>query len=102
MFEFATAGRTIFGRGTLKELTEIAPAFGRRATVVTGRNPERASPALELLRKAGVETTAITIPGEPQISTIQKSVAKAKEFKTDFVIGFGGGSAIDGAKAIAA
>jgi alcohol dehydrogenase class IV len=102
MFEFATAGRIIFGRGTLKELAQIAPAFGRRATVVTGRHPERASPALELLRKAGVEAATVAIAGEPQISTVQEGVTKAREFNTDFVIGFGGGSAIDAAKAIAA
>jgi alcohol dehydrogenase class IV len=102
MFEFATAGRIIFGRGTLKELAQIAPTFGLRAMVVTGRNPERASPALELLRKAGVEATTIAIAGEPQISTVQEGVTKAKEFNTDLVIGFGGGSAIDAAKAIAA
>ena len=102
MFEFATAGRIIFGRGALKELAHTAPSFGRRAMVVTGRNPERASAALELLRKAAVEATTVAIPGEPQISTVQEGVAKAKGFKADFVLGFGGGSAIDAAKAIAA
>ena len=102
MFEFATAGRIIFGRGTLRELAQIAPAFGRRAMVVTGRNPERASAALELLRKSGIEATTVAIAGEPRISTVQDAVARAKGFKADIVIGFGGGSAIDAAKAIAA
>src|SRR5688572_6474450 len=98
MFEFATAGRIIFGRGTLRELAQIAPTFGRRAMLVTGHNPERASAALELLRKAGIGVITIAIAGEPQISTAQDALAEAKEFKADFVIGFGGGSAIDAAK----
>jgi alcohol dehydrogenase class IV len=102
MFEFATAGRIIFGRGTLKELAQLAPSFGRRAMVVTGRNPERASATFELLRKAGIEAITIAIAGEPQISQVQEGVTLAKEFNTDFVIGFGGGSAIDAAKVIAA
>ena len=102
MFEFATAGRIIFGGGTLKELAPAAVTFGKRAAVVTGRSAQRAGPVLELLKKAGVEASTFSISGEPSISVIQDGVAKAREFGTEFVIGFGGGSAIDAAKAIAA
>ena len=102
MFEFATAGRIIFGRGTLKELAPAATTFGKRAIVVTGKSAERARPVLELLRNAGVEGKTVSISGEPRIPTIQESVAKAREFGAELVIGFGGGSAIDAGKAIAA
>src|SRR5687768_4895435 len=102
MFEFATAGRIIFGRGTLKALASPAPTFGRRAAVVTGRSAERAKPVLELLEKAGVDGSTISISGEPQISAIHQGVERAREFRTEFMLGFGGGSAIDAAKAIAA
>ena len=102
MFEFATAGRIIFGRGTLKELAPAAVTFGKRAVVVTGRSAERAGPVLELLKRAGVEASTFSISGEPSISAVQDGVAKAREFGAGFVIGFGGGSAIDAAKAIAA
>ena len=102
MFEFATAGRIIFGRGTLKELAPAAVTFGKRAIVVTGRSIERAGPVLELLRKADVEARTVSISGEPNLSAIQDGVAKTREFGAGFVIGFGGGSAIDAAKAIAA
>ena len=102
MFEFATAGRIIFGRGTLKELASTAATFGDRAIVVTGRSVERAKPALEVLEKAGVEASTFSISGEPNISAIQSGVAQAREFGAEFVIGFGGGSAMDAAKAIAA
>jgi alcohol dehydrogenase class IV len=102
MFEFATAGRIIFGRGTLKELAPAAITFGKRAIVITGQNTERAGPVLQLLKKAGLEARSFSIPGEPPIPTIQDGVAKARELGAEFVIGFGGGSAIDAAKAIAA
>jgi len=102
MFEFATAGRIIFGRGTLKELASAAVTFGERTIVVTGRSTERAAPVLELLKKAGLEARIFPVSGEPSISAIQDGIAKAREFNTQFVIGFGGGSAIDAAKAIAA
>jgi len=102
MFEFATAGRIIFGRGTLKELAPAATTFGKRAIVVTGKSTKRAGPVLELLKNAGVEARTASFPGEPRIPAIQESVGQAREFGAEFVIGFGGGSAIDAAKAIAA
>src|SRR5437879_11135226 len=37
-FEFATAGRIIFGPGTLRETGALAKEFGRRALVVMGRD----------------------------------------------------------------
>src|SRR5688572_3925793 len=102
MFEFATAGRIIFGRGTLKELAPAAVKFGKRTVVVTGRSTARAGPVLELLKKAGVEAGTFSISGEPTIPLIQDGVGQARAFGAEFVIGFGGGSAIDAAKAIAA
>ena len=40
-FEFATAGRIIFGAGALVEIGAIGASMGRCACVVTGRNVER-------------------------------------------------------------
>ncbi len=102
MFEFATAGRIIFGRGTLKELAPAATTVGQRTIVVTGKSTERAGPVLELLKKAGVEARTFSISGEPSICAIQDGFGQARDFGAEFVIGFGGGSAIDAAKAIAA
>ena len=47
-FEFATAGRIVFGPGTLAEAGPIAREFGHHALVVTGRDP-RALGDLEAL-----------------------------------------------------
>ena len=43
-----------------------------------------------------------SVAGEPEISTVEKGVALAKKEKCELVIGFGGGSVMDAAKAIAA
>jgi alcohol dehydrogenase class IV len=102
MFEFATAGRIIFGRETLRELAPAAVTFGQRTVVVTGRSIERAGPVLELLKKGGVEARTFSVSGEPSIPAIQEGVGQAREFGAEFLIGFGGGSAIDAAKAVAA
>ncbi|MBE0545745.1 MAG: iron-containing alcohol dehydrogenase [Verrucomicrobia bacterium] len=103
-FEFATATRIIFGAGKLKEISGLAREFGRHALVVTGKNPARAERLLALLKEASGIFSATTLPvqGEPTLLDVQKGVNFAKAAGCDLVIAFGGGSAIDAGKAIAA
>lgn len=101
-FEFATAGRIIFGNGRLKEIGPYAKDGCRRALVVTGAHPARAERLLSLLRENNVATVTFPVPGEPELSTVEQGTALAKNEKCDSVFGFGGGSVIDAAKAIAA
>jgi len=101
-FEFATATRVLFGPGTLREVAPLAAAFGRRALVVTGRHVERAAPLLDQLHRQGVATVTFTVSGEPATATDLAGVQFAKEAACDLVIGFGGGSALDTGKAVAA
>ena len=97
-FEFATASRIVFGPGTLAEIGTAARGFGGHALVVTGRDPGRAEPLLGLLRSAGLATTVTAVAHEPSIEDIDRGVAVARAAGADFVIGFGGGSALDAAK----
>jgi alcohol dehydrogenase class IV len=101
-FEFATATKIIFGAGTLKEIGPLAKGFGKRALIVTGRNPGRAEPLLKILREHNVETLLFAVSGEPEIETVNRGTSLAKIERCDFVISFGGGSALDAGKAIAA
>jgi alcohol dehydrogenase class IV len=101
-FEFATAGRIIFGAGTLGEAGPLSRGLGRAALVVTGKTPRRAESLLALLRKEGIPATVQSVPGEPTTALIEEGRAAARQAGCDFVIGFGGGSALDAAKAIAA
>ncbi len=100
-FEFATATRIVFGVGTFREAGPIAAALGRRALVVTGRNTARAGPLLEVLVRSGVEGTTFSVVGEPTLETVRLGLERARGSECDLVIGFGGGSALDTAKAIA-
>lgn len=100
-FAFATAGQIVFGSGTLKDAGKLAASLGHRALVATGRNPARAEPLLARLREAGVAATCFVTEGEPTIATVGAGLARATDAGCDSVIGFGGGSAIDAAKAIA-
>jgi alcohol dehydrogenase class IV len=100
-FEFATAARIVFAPGASKQLPQIAGGFGSRALIVTGRNAARARPAVVALEDAGVKTEVFSIGGEPSLDAVRQG-ARAARGNCDMVIGFGGGSAIDAAKAIAA
>lgn len=101
-FEFTTANRVIFGPGTVREAGPLAAELGRCALVVTGRNPGRAGPLLELLRTHGVDSVVFSTTGEPAIQTVMDGAALATKEGCDLVIAFGGGSAIDTGKAVAA
>jgi alcohol dehydrogenase class IV len=101
-FEFSTASRIIFGPGTLREVGPLAKEYGRRALVVTGRNPARAERLLAMVREQGLGAATFSVVGEPQIATVQAGVAQAKQQECELVISIGGGSVIDAGKAIAA
>jgi alcohol dehydrogenase class IV len=101
-FEFITAGRIVFGNGTLTQAAPAAAAFGRHALVVTGRNTERARSLLDTLKKKAVETTVFSFAGEPSVDDVRTAATLANSVRCDSVIGFGGGSVLDLAKAAAA
>jgi alcohol dehydrogenase class IV len=109
-FEFATATRIIFGPGTLREVGPIAAQMGRRALVVAGRTalrlaqgePARAQPLLDGLAAQGVDAVTYPVSGEPTVEVARAGTDRAREAECDLVIGFGGGSAVDTGKAVAA
>lgn len=98
-FNFTT-GRIIFGPGTLSEAGPVARSFGRTAMVITGRDVGRAAELVSILSRAGVQAECFASAGEPSIAVVKRIASQM--FKCDLVIGFGGGSAIDCAKAVAA
>jgi alcohol dehydrogenase class IV len=104
-FEFATVPRIVFGAGRLKEIRAIAPAMGKRALVACGhtvRAVERVRPLFAALTNAGMEYVALAVSGEPTIELVREGAKHARTERCDMVIGFGGGSALDTGKAIAA
>lgn len=95
-FEF-NAPRLVFGAGVISELPSLAGSVGARALVVTGANQSRAQQHLQSMC-----CQYFSVPSEPTVPLIREGVALARAFRADYVVGFGGGSAIDAAKAIAA
>jgi alcohol dehydrogenase class IV len=101
-FEFATAARIVFGPGTAGEVAPAAREMGKRALIVTGRGAGRASALIRALMASSVECIAFAAKGEPTVDLVRLGARAAREERCDLVIAFGGGSAIDAGKAIAA
>jgi len=101
-FDFATAGRVIFGPGASRQAGELARKFGRRALVVTGRDAARAQFLLDSLRENGVSAAVYAVAGEPSIDCVVQGASLACREHCDLVVSQGGGSALDTGKAISA
>ncbi len=101
-FEFATATRILFGPGKLRQLGLIVKGLGRRALIVTGRSVERARQVGEVLAGEGVSHTVFHLANEPTVDDVRHGAELARFERCDVVIGIGGGSALDAAKAMAA
>ena len=81
-------------------------AVGKRALIVTGHSSAKANGSLndvtEVLNNGGVAYQIFDeVEENPSTDTVGKGAQIAKDFSADFIIGIGGGSAIDAAKAMA-
>lgn len=102
MFQFATATQIVFGPGALGYLSTLARGFGQSACLVLGESERHREPATELLAAAGSRVHVARVRGEPSVADVLALVRGAREQGCNFVVGLGGGSVIDGAKAVAA
>jgi alcohol dehydrogenase class IV len=101
-FEFATASRIIFGRGSAGRIGAEAAARGRRVFVLTGRHSARWDFLGRDLERRQLYWKQWAIPAEPSVAMIAQAAEQAQRAAVDVVIGIGGGSVIDAAKAVAA
>ena len=81
-------------------------AVGKRALVVTGHSSAKVNGSLndvtEVLNAGGVAYQIFDeVEENPSTDTVGKGAQIAREFGAEFIIGIGGGSAIDAAKAMA-
>ena len=81
-------------------------SIGARALIMTGSHSAVANGSLNdvegVLNSGNIPFQVFNeVEENPSTDTLRKAVQAAREFKADFVIGIGGGSAIDAAKAVA-
>ena len=104
-FTIARLPKIVFGSGVLNQLPAEIKTFGTSALIVTGAKSFTESEAWGQLQTQ-LDDNAITwqvvhIAGEPSPDLIDDLVAQNQDKSFDVVVGIGGGSALDAAKAIA-
>ena len=105
-FEFRVPPVIIFGRGALQRAGPETRRFGARALVVCGRTARQRGDSvarlIESLRAADVEATVFDqVEPEPSNATVDTCVRAARDADVDAMVGIGGGSPLDVAKAAA-
>jgi len=104
-FSIARLPRIEFGAGAVAKLPDLAARHGKRALLVTGARSFEASsdaPALlDGLRARGLSFAIVKVAGEPSPELVDDAVLNYRNDDIAVVIGIGGGSALDAAKAIA-
>lgn len=104
-FSISRLPRIEFGSGVLAKLPAITRGFGKRALLVTGAGALKSTPYWSTLttglKDAGITWLHFAIPGEPSPQMVDEAVSSFRAQRIDVVIGIGGGSALDAAKAIA-
>ncbi|MFJ4617372.1 iron-containing alcohol dehydrogenase [Streptomyces sp. NPDC088812] len=106
MFDFHVPTRIVFGRGCLDALGTHTRVWGDRALIVCGRSAMRSSGVLPrthaILSAAGVKADVCDrISANPRSDEVDAAIQQARRFDAQAVIGLGGGSALDAAKAVA-
>ncbi len=104
-FSIARLPRIEFGSGTFNKLPDIAAGFGRRFLIVTGAKSFLESPhapsLFDAFKQRNCSWEIVKVSGEPSPTFIDATVNALRKENFDAVIGIGGGSALDAAKAIA-
>lgn len=104
-FEFMTAGRIIFGRGVFQQIGKHSAEQGRNILIVRGGNHLEQSGTLKRLQSeldsCQLKQTFCTVQGETTPAAVAVVLECARKNDCDALIGLGGGSVIDTAKAAA-
>ncbi|RHD24423.1 iron-containing alcohol dehydrogenase [Ruminococcus bromii] len=106
MSHFVIPNHTVVGTNVLGEAAPLLKKMGNKAFIVTGRHVAVSymmKQLTALLDENGIDCVIFDgITGEPTDTMIEKGVEMLKSSGCDFIIGIGGGSPLDSAKAIAA
>lgn len=105
-FVYSMPTKIYFGRDIILKNKEVFRNIGKKALIVTGRNSAKRNGSYDDVVKALTEVEVDYIlfdevEENPSLETIEKGSQLGKDNNVDFVIGIGGGSPMDAAKAMA-
>ena len=105
-FKFHMPTKVVVGDGCIKDNTPLLFGFGKKVMLVTGRTSAKKNGAqqdmVEALDTVGVEYYVFDeVEQNPSIVTVRRAAKIANELGIEFIVGIGGGSPLDAAKAIA-
>lgn len=104
-FTLSGLPKVVFGNHTLAQVPKLALEFGRRALVMTGARSFIETPAWQAFRAqleaAGISVEHAVVDGEPSPELADRLAAQFRAVDIEVVIGIGGGSVLDAAKAVA-
>ncbi len=104
-FTIAALPRICFGKGQLAILPSLISGYGKQVLLVSGKGSfidSRHWPALQQgLAEAGIVYQLTHVTGEPSPRMVDEAVSKFSSQGIEVVVGIGGGSVLDAAKAIA-
>ena len=105
VLNFYMPAYVVSGEDCVKKGGEIFKSFGESCLIVTGGRSARLSGALRQVTKVlsaqGISFTVFSeITQNPTISSCRTGGQAAREQAADFIIGIGGGSPLDAAKAV--
>ena len=104
-FSLARLPRIEFGAGVLDKLPDLIAPYGQRFLLVLGRASFEQSEAwarLSLqLKAADLSWDILRVPGEPSPELVDEAVRAHRRGGYAAVVGVGGGSVLDAAKAVA-
>lgn len=105
-FKFQISTRAYFGADCVVKNSNEISRLGKRAFIVTGSRSAKASGALSdicgVLRGLNIEYEIFDkIENNPSLDTVKTGGIAAKKAGAGFIVGIGGGSPLDAAKAIA-
>jgi len=105
-FKFQMTTKAYFGKDCIAQYGEELSGFGDKAYIVTGGRSAKASGALDdicgTLERLHISYNIFDrVENNPSTDTVKAGGIEAKQSGADFVVGIGGGSPLDAAKAIA-
>lgn len=104
-FSMSALPKIEFGSGVFQKIPHILQTYGKRVLLVTGKHSFINSPrwieCQDSFTRQGLQLEHVFVTGEPSPQFVDSIVQQYQSSEIHVVLGIGGGSALDAAKAIA-